>query len=116
MAAYAKCLALRPHAGAHANLGRLMHLQGRISEALVHYRAQATPDAVGWFNRAVALEDLGVLSEALAAYESALSADPEFADAHFNAAGVSERLGDHRGALRHLAAHRRLTRIKPGKS
>ncbi len=109
MDAYAKCIAAHGHVGAHANLGRLLHLQGRIREAIEHYRAHPQPDAVLLFNLGVALEDLGETAKALEAYDAALAEDGALADAHFNAAGLRERLGDRQRALRHLSAYRRLT-------
>ena len=57
--AYRTCLARYSHDGARANLGRLLHLQGRISEALRLYRAGSHADADVLYNEAVALEDLG---------------------------------------------------------
>lgn len=109
MEAYSKCIAAHGHVGAHANLGRLLHLQGRIREAIEHYRAHPEPDAVLLFNLGVALEDLGETGEALAAYDAAIAQDADLADAHFNAGALRQRLGDRQRALRHLNAYRRLT-------
>jgi tetratricopeptide (TPR) repeat protein len=73
-------------------------------EAVLH-----CPDApLIRFNRAVALEDLGRVEEAIASYETSLKLDPSLADAHFNIARLKERSGDARGALRHFNAYRRL--------
>jgi tetratricopeptide (TPR) repeat protein len=54
------------------------------------------------------MEDLGRLSEAMKAYQQCIAADALFADAHFNLATVLERVGDKRGAIRHLTKYRRL--------
>ena len=40
--------------------------------------------------------------------EAALSADPAFADCHYNAALLYEALGKPREAIRHMAQYRRL--------
>ncbi len=114
LAAYRGVLALDPgHAGAHLNLGRLLHAAGDPVAAEAHYRrALADPDQapVAAFNLGVALEDQGRDGEALAAYEDALRADPSLADAHFNASRVEERRGRRAEALRHLSTYRRLVR------
>ena len=70
-------------------------------------------DATAAFNLGVALEDLGRLTEALAAYENALVLDPGNADAHYNAANLCERLGRQADALGYLKACRNLARRPP---
>lgn len=109
MDAYRQCLAKSGHAGARVNLGRLLHEQGRIDEAVAQYREIAEPDAIVLFNLGVALEDLGSFDDAIASYQAALAQDTALADAHFNLARLCERAGDTRGALRHWTAYRRLT-------
>ena len=101
------------HAGAHANLGRLLHESAQVEAAEHHYRAaaRACPDEpTYWYNLGVILEDTGRDAQAAISYQAAVALDPSFADAHFNLAGVFERLGDARGAVRHLAVYRRLVR------
>ena len=107
--AYRICIAQHAHSGATANLGRLLHLQGRISEALELYRAVASPNADILYNLGVAAEDLGNSEEAIAAYQAALALDPDCADAHHNLARLWQEAGDHRRALRHFSAYRRLS-------
>lgn len=110
--AYEQALAMAPtHAGAHANLGRLLHQVGDVHAAEEHYRQalRTQPDEpVYWYNLGVALEDQERLVEAVNAYRTALTLDERCLDAHFNLAGLLERLGDRTGALRHLADYRRL--------
>lgn len=111
--AYARALAAEPtHQHAHLNLGRLLHEAGELGAAEGHYRLAVLlgDTALAWYNLGVVLEDTGRLAEARAAYGRALAAGPELIDAHFNMAGVLERLGDLMGALRHLSAYRRLVR------
>jgi tetratricopeptide (TPR) repeat protein len=118
LAAYRGALALDAgHAGAHLNLGRLLHEAGDPVAAEGHYRralADAAQAPVAAFNLGVALEDQGRDEEALAAYHQALLADTGLADAHFNASRIEERAGRRADALRHLGAYRRLTRAHPG--
>lgn len=110
--AYEEALRLAPgHVEAHLNLGRLLHEQGSLAEAEDHYRRarEAEPgNALASYNLGVVLEDGDRVGEAKAAYRSALEADPDFAGAHFNLAGLCERTGDAEGAVRHLAAYKRL--------
>lgn len=111
MAAYARCLAANPdHCEARLNLGRLLHLSGRLKEAERLYRGARRHDATILFNLGVLLEDLDRRAEAITAYREALDLDPTFADAHFNLARLFEREHNRRETLRHLLAYRRLTR------
>jgi DNA-binding transcriptional MerR regulator len=109
-AAYEACLALdERHVEARVNLGRLLHLEGRLREAERVYRGIDTAEALLSFNLAVLLEDLEREEEAAVAYREALARDPGLADAHFNLARLYEQAGDPKHALRHLLAYRRLT-------
>ena len=108
--AYRLCVAQHAHSGAVANLGRLLHLEGRISEAVSVYRGIEDPDADVLYNLAVALEDLGQTIEALGIYARVLELDQDYADAHHNIARLYQESGDQRRALRHWNAYRRLAR------
>jgi tetratricopeptide (TPR) repeat protein len=109
-AAYEACLAADTHhVEARLNLGRLLHLDGRLEEAEGIYRGAKVGEAQLSFNLGVLLEDFERLSEAMAAYREALALDPRFADAHYNLARLHERAGRPQDALRHLLAYRRLT-------
>ncbi len=111
IATYAKSLAANPqHAEARLNLGRLLHLAGRLPEAERVYRGAHHVDATLLFNLGVLLEDLGRRPEAITTYRQALELDATFADAHFNLARLYEREHNRRETLRHLLAYRRLTR------
>jgi hypothetical protein len=108
-AAYEACLEqYADHLEARLNLGRLLHLEGRLREAEKVYRGVDLQDALLSFNLAVLLEDLEREAEAMSAYRSTLALDPGFADAHFNLARLYERTGKSKDALRHLLAYRRL--------
>jgi tetratricopeptide (TPR) repeat protein len=108
--AYEACLALdERHVEARVNLGRLLHLKGRLREAEQVYRGIDTAEALLSFNLAVLLEDLERENEAAVAYREALAQDPALADAHFNLARLYEQAGNQKDALRHLLAYRRLT-------
>ena len=111
--AYRTCVKLHAHAGAVANLGRLLHLRGRISEAVQLYRSVDEPDADILFNLGVALEDLGSSQEAIAAYVRVIDLDRDYGDAHHNIARLYQESGDQRQALRHWNAYRRLARAAP---
>jgi DNA-binding transcriptional MerR regulator len=96
------------HLEARLNLGRLLHLDGRLEEAEKIYRSSRSGEAILSFNLAVLLEDFEREDEAMTEYRHALALDPGFADAHFNLARLHERAGHPKDALRHLLAYRRL--------
>jgi tetratricopeptide (TPR) repeat protein len=107
--AYELCLKADPdHLEARINLGRLLHLAGRLAEAERVYRVGAKADPFIAFNLAVVLEDLEREPDAIVAYREALALDPQFADAHFNLARLYERARDPKASLRHLLAYRRM--------
>lgn len=109
--AYQRCLALQAgHREARLNLGRLLHLTGRMEQAAEVYRKAVQPDCDTCFNLGVVLEDLGRTAEAIAAYHRALSLEPSYADAHFNLARLHDAEGRAQDSLRHLLAYRKLTR------
>ena len=107
-AAYQACLEAEPdHLEARINLGRLLHMAGRLGEAEQVYRA-AAPDPLLLFNLAILLEDRDREADAIESYRAALALDPQLADAHFNLARLHERARDPKASLRHLLAYRRL--------
>jgi tetratricopeptide (TPR) repeat protein len=107
--AYEAALTADPnHLEARINLGRLLHLDGRLAEAEQVYRSGGQAEPYLAFNLAVLLEDLGREPEAIVAYREALALDPQFADAHFNLARLYARASDPKASLRHLLAYRRM--------
>jgi tetratricopeptide (TPR) repeat protein len=109
MSAYEACLKIDPHhIEARINLGRLLHMQGRLAEAERIYRDADRAEPYLAFNLAVLLEDLQRESDAILAYREALAMDPQLADAHFNLARLYERAHDPKASLRHLLAYRRM--------
>ena len=107
--AYAACLAADPqHLEARINLGRLLHMEGRLEEAEHIYRAAHQPEPLLKFNLAVLLEDSHREPDAIVAYREALALDPQLADAHFNLARLYDRARNPKASLRHLLAYRRM--------
>jgi tetratricopeptide (TPR) repeat protein len=108
-AAYEACLKADPqHMEARINLGRLLHMAGRLEEAEQVYRSGNKAEPLLVFNLAVLLEDLARESDAILAYREALALDPQLADAHFNLARLYELARNPQSALRHLLAYRRM--------
>jgi tetratricopeptide (TPR) repeat protein len=108
-AAYHACLEADPHhVEARINLGRLLHIAGRLDEAEQIYRSANKPEPLLLFNLAVLLEDLDREPDAIVAYREALALDPQLADAHFNLARLYERARNPKASLRHLLAYRRM--------
>jgi tetratricopeptide (TPR) repeat protein len=98
------------HLEARINLGRLLHLEGRLAEAEKIYRAAKHSSAVLSFNLAILLEDLDREEEAVVAYREALALDPALHDAHYNLSVIHERRQRPQEALKHLLAFRRHVR------
>jgi tetratricopeptide (TPR) repeat protein len=111
-AAYRQSLAIDPtRADAYLNLGAMLSEAERFAEmaALSDEAVTRCPGAaLLHYNRAVALDHLERLPEAVTSYEASLALDAKLADAHYNLGRLREQLGDARGALRHFAAYRRL--------
>ena len=110
--AYRRAIEADPSSAApYLNLGALLCEAGRCDEAVSMYEAAVSAvghDPLIHFNHAIALEDQSRLQEAVSAYECAIALDPTFADAHYNAGMLFEKLADAQAALRHFNAYRRL--------
>lgn len=112
--AYRRALKQDPESSAAwINLGRLLHEQGRHSEAQKTYReglANCSTAECLYFNLGVLLEDLNQPEVAIDMYLRAVELDPDFADAHYNLARLFEQQRKPQHAIRHYANYRRLTR------
>lgn len=78
-------------------LGTALNFLDRFEESLPILLDQAEviqPDAMSWFQVAVAQVELGRPTEAIAAYRRALALDPDYALAMFNLGGVHWNGGD----------------------
>ena len=107
-AAYLSALSVQEdHLEARINLGRLLHLDGKLKEAEHMYRQARASSAILSFNLATLLEDLEREDEAVTAYREALVLDPLLGDAHFNLSRLHEKANRPREALRHLLAYKR---------
>ncbi len=78
---------------AHCNLGAAIFEQGRLDEAISHYRQalHIKPHYVGaHYNLGTALQSQGRLDEAISHFHKALRVNPDYAEAHNNL-GISLR-------------------------
>jgi len=111
--AYGRSLELDPGlVDAYVNLGRLALDAGDAARAAViceHALQRGPDDPLIHFNLALALEDTRGPEAAAAQYERALAIDEDFAEAHFNLAGLCDQLGRKADAIRHYSAYQRLT-------
>ena len=65
------------------------------AEMFLKNLCELTPsDPIPWFNLAISLGREGRFSESIAAYDSCLAAEPEFADAYFQKAHCQEMMGE----------------------
>ncbi len=109
--AYRRVLELdAKHTDTHLNLGRLLHEEADFGAAERHYRAalESEDDATARFNLGVVLEDQERFDEAIDTYIELLRYDDSYADAHYNLAGLYERLDRKDAAVRHLKAYKSL--------
>ncbi len=90
---------------ARANLGSVYQLQGRLEEAIGHYREAVRldpADAVSLNSLGAALQAAGRHQEALPLLERAVQARPGYAHAHFNLANALLAAGRGAEAVTHL--------------
>ena len=93
------------------NLAVALQEDGRLDEAIGHYRrsAELKPDyAPAYNNMGTALRASGHIDDAIAAYQRALDAMPDYPDAHYNLANVLLDQNRAREAADHLHAASRL--------
>jgi tetratricopeptide (TPR) repeat protein len=93
-------------ADAYLGRGIAQFHAGDIADALIDLRQAETaqPSPVVKFNRAVILESVGELKQALQEYTAAINGQPDFADAIFNRGVLYEKLGDESPRRRRLPA------------
>jgi len=99
---------------AHNNLARLVEGQGRVDEAIAHYRraVEITPRYAPIHNDlAKALAHQGQFAEALVHYRKALELDPDYLEAHNNLAKALVSQGQLDAAMVH---YRRVVELQPG--
>jgi serine/threonine-protein kinase len=115
-------VALRPQSHiTHLNLGTLLHIQGKVDEAMAEFREalRLEQDFAGAHNNlGIALRDKGQLDEAIVEFREALRLKQDYAEAH-NGLGTTlwykgqldEAIAEFREALRlrkYAAAHNNL--------
>ncbi len=87
-----------PHpamARVHYNLGNVLHLQGRLDEAVGAYRQALVFDpghVRAHNNLGIALKELGMLTEAAASFREAARVNPGYLECHYN---LGNTLMDH---------------------
>lgn len=99
---YRKAYSLEPDRYGYC-LGTALNFLKRFDEALPILLEQATthqPDALSWFQVAIAQEGLGDIPGCKESYQRALSLDPEYDHAMFNLGGIYWNHGPKREAIR----------------
>lgn len=97
----------------HYNLANLLAGQGRLEEAVRHFRSaiRLKPDyAVAYNNLGLALARQGDRSGAMVCYRKAIRLLPGYADPHYNLGLALKEAGDLGGAI---AAYREAIRLRP---
>ncbi len=98
-----RCLEISPSSWEpKLNLGRLLHMTGRLPEAIALLRevvAEAPHAALAWSHLGTALSKSGEHEEATDAFERGLELDPSDLSGLFNLAIAQRRLGRHARAL-----------------
>jgi predicted O-linked N-acetylglucosamine transferase (SPINDLY family) len=97
----------------HNNLGEVYRVQGKLGEAMFHYRQALAlkaeyPEAHN--NLGLALQGRGQLTEAVAHYLQALAFQPEYAEAHNNLGATLQEQGNFDEAIMH---YRQAVTLKP---
>ena len=78
-------------AAAHSNLASVLQQQGKLQEALLHYKEAiriAPTFADAYSNMGNTLKEMQDIQGALQCYQRAIQINPAFADAHSNLASI----------------------------
>lgn len=100
-------------AAAHSNLASVLQQQGKLAEALLHYREaiRISPTfADAYSNMGNTLKEMGDVQGALQCYSRAIQINPAFADAHSNLASIHKDSGNIPEAI---ASYRTALKLKP---
>ena len=118
---YRKAYLLEPDRYGYC-FGTALNFLNRFKEALPILLEQATahhPDALSWFQVAVAQEGVGDIADCKQSYERALILDPEYDLAMFNLGGVywnhgpkSEAIRLWKEALKRFPSHRLASKLR----
>ncbi|MBN1901524.1 tetratricopeptide repeat protein [Candidatus Sumerlaeota bacterium] len=89
----------------HQNLGMILAEQGKLEEAIIHYKTSLDlkpDDPVSHYNMGSVLEEIGEYEKALREYREAIRLKPDFPDAHSNLGADLIILGNFEEARRSL--------------
>eukprot|EP00918_Siedleckia_nematoides_P069807 GHVU01152207.1.p1 GENE.GHVU01152207.1~~GHVU01152207.1.p1 ORF type:complete len:691 (-),score=79.28 GHVU01152207.1:1370-3442(-) len=109
-----KALEIYPEfAVAHSNLASVLQQQGKLHEALLHYKEaiRISPTfADAYSNMGNTLKEMGDIQGALQCYTRAIQINPAFADAHSNLASIHKDSGNIPEAIQ---SYRTALKLKP---
>ena len=100
-------------AAAHSNLASILQMQGKLQEALVHYKEaiRIHPNfADAYSNMGNTLKEMQDFQGALQCYSRAIQINPAFADAHSNLASIHKDSGNIPEAI---SSYRMALKLKP---
>ncbi|MGH0145294.1 UNVERIFIED_CONTAM: hypothetical protein FKN15_031819 [Acipenser sinensis] len=100
-------------AAAHSNLASVLQQQGKLQEALMHYKEaiRISPTfADAYSNMGNTLKEMQDIQGALQCYTRAIQINPAFADAHSNLASIHKDSGNIPEAI---ASYRTALKLKP---
>lgn len=100
-------------AAAHSNLASILQMQGRLQEALLHYKEaiRIHPNfADAYSNMGNTLKEMQDIPGALQCYSRAIQINPAFADAHSNLASIHKDSGNVREAIQ---SYQMALKLKP---
>lgn len=100
-------------AAAHSNLASVLQQQGKLNEALLHYKEAiriSSTFADAYSNMGNTLKEMGDIPGALQCYTRAIQINPAFADAHSNLASIHKDSGNIPEAI---TSYRTALKLKP---